>query len=61
MVAFEINVLLGELEVDYVDFICLWTHTDQEVGWLDVSVNQVLLVERLKPVDDLVSYHENSF
>lgn len=51
LLGLRISVLLGHTKVDDVDNIgCFGARAaDEEVVWLDVSVDQVLLVDRLNP------------
>lgn len=57
-----ISVLLGHTKIDYVYDVGSLGHgsTDEEVVWLDVSVDEVLLVNGLYTCDHLLGCHDHS-
>jgi len=49
LLSLRVSVLLGHTEVDNVDDICCFGvgSANEEVVWFDVSINEILLVDRL--------------
>lgn len=56
---FGINVPFAESEVDYMNLILLLTNANQEVIWLDISMNQPFLMQTLHECDTLQTYQGN--
>ena len=60
LTCFRVPITFGEAEVyDVNDVIrlLLW-NSNQEVVWLDISVEKVIVVQELYPLQDLISYHQ---
>ena len=57
---FGITIPLGEAEINYVNNVLLFTMSNQEVVRLHISVDEVIIVEELKPLNHLVGNHERS-
>lgn len=52
----------GEAQVSYIHMIPKLSHTlDQAVLWLDISVNDILGMNILKPIHELVGEHQHCF
>ena len=58
MFPFTVHVVLGETKINHVNVIsCMLSSADQEVVWLDISVNDALLVYLLNVADQLNRNH----
>ena len=55
----RIPVPFGKTEIYGVDDVLFLAHPRQEVVWLDISVQEVLLMHVLHPLHELVSDHED--
>ena len=55
-----VSVLLGQTKVNEEEFITVTSDSHQEVVWFDVSVDEVLVVDKLNPTNHLVCQHQDS-
>lgn len=62
VLALAVHVALGKTEVDDVDVVARRVvTTDQEVVWLDISVDDSFFMHLLNTVYELLGYHQHSF
>src|SRR4051812_35821697 len=61
LLGLRISVLLGHTKVNYMDDISRFRarSTDQKVVWLDISINQVFLMDRLYSRQHLLCHHHH--
>ena len=55
-----VSVFLGQSKVYQEQFVAVSTNPHQKVVWLDVAVDEVLVVDVLDSPDHLISQHEHS-
>ena len=56
---FGVSVSLAQTEIDYVDDVLRLLRADKEVIRLNVSVDEVIIVQKLYPLEDLVSNQQH--
>jgi hypothetical protein len=56
----RISVFLREAQINHVNHLRSLPNPDQKVVWLNVSMDKVLRVEKLDPIQDLLSDHQHS-
>ena len=54
------DVLFGQSEVDHVHHVRMLPHSHQEVVWLNVPMQDVLLVNGFDSVDELLAHLQDS-
>jgi hypothetical protein len=55
-----VSVLFGQSKVDQEEFVAVTPNTHQEVVWLDVTMNEILIVDVFNSPDHLIRKHEDS-
>ena len=58
---FGVSVALGEPKIDDIYYVLFLAMSYEEVVWLHVSMNEVIVVKELEPLDHLISYHQGRF
>jgi len=59
LVCLGITVLFGKTKIDGIDRVCLATKSNEEVVWLDVTMNEVLGVDVLDTAQQLLGNHQD--
>ena len=52
---------LGEAKVNQMHIVASWANTNQEIVWLDITMNEATLVDKLNSLDQLISKEQHSF
>lgn len=53
-----VTILFGQTEIDQEDFVTVATDAHEKVIWLDVAVNEVLVVNKLNATYHLIGEHK---
>jgi len=55
-----VSVLLSKSKVDQEEFVAVTPNTHQEIVWLDVTMNEILVVDVFNSSNHLIRQHEDS-
>ena len=58
LTCFRVPIPLGQTKINNIDNILLLSVSNQEVVWLHVPVNEVVVMQKLKPLNHLVCNHQ---
>jgi hypothetical protein len=60
LTSFRVSIPFRETEIDHIHYVLLFTVADQKVVGLHVAMDEVVIVQKFKSLNHLVSEHHGS-